>query len=422
MRIRDRIIISQRNLLRSKLRTFLTISAVLIGTFTISLTNGVGNGIKSYVDRELGNVGAENTLIIQPRNDSDNPVSSDVQEYDPDRQLGMFNQTLLGPDDIREVQQIRGVDKVIPELNVQVEYLGVGEKKFQATVGQYIENFNIQLQSGSYLDLNRKDMIMIPMRYVDPLGLGSAEEAIGKNITLGYKDVNGRIVEKELIIAAVTAQSLLGSATSYISNGLLMDINNDQTRGVAGLSERYPALVVSHDPAYSDEEVESLKQIFSANGYNAQTIQDAIGTINTVINGILIVLNVFGIIALLAATFGIVNTLLMAVTERTSEIGLMKALGANRTTIFSIFAMEAASIGFWGALLGIGISMILAPIVNNIATNNFLQDFVGFKLLAFPFLPSLGIFLGIILLAFLAGTLPSIKASKQDPISALRYE
>src|SRR3989338_8835196 len=107
------------------------------------------------------------------------------------------------------------------------------------------------------------------------------------------------------------------------------------------------------------------------------------GTIGTVINGILIVLNVLGLITLLAAAFGIVNTLLMSVNERTSEIGLMKALGANRKTIFSIFAFEAASIGFWGALLGVVVSIIIGGIVSNIATQSFLKDFEGFELVAF---------------------------------------
>ena len=140
------------------------------------------------------------------------------------------------------------------------------------------------------------------------------------------------------------------------------------------------------------------------------------------INGILLVLNIFGAIALLAATFGIVNTLLMAVNERTSEIGLMKALGANRKTIFTIFAVEAASIGFWGGLLGILGSIGIGAIANHVATNTFLKNFVGLKLLSFPILPLLGILAGVILLAFLAGALPSLKASKLDPIKALRYE
>src|SRR5207248_3301580 len=123
---------------------------------------------------------------------------------------------------------------------------------------------------------------------------------------------------------------------------------------------------------------------------------EQIGTIGTVINTILIVLNMFGAITLLAATFGIVNTLLMSVNERTSEIGLFKALGAKRRTIFSIFAIEAASIGFWGALLGVLVSIGIGSIASNIATQTFLKNFVGFQLVSFPILASLTVLFGIV--------------------------
>ena len=136
----------------------------------------------------------------------------------------------------------------------------------------------------------------------------------------------------------------------------------------------------------------------------------------------LVVLNVFGAIALLAATFGIVNTLLMAVNERTSEIGLMKALGADRKTIFTIFSLEAGSIGFWGSLSGIVMSIIVGLIANEYASRNFLKDFVGFDLFAFPFFTFFGILVGGVVLALIAGALPSLRASRLDPIRALRYE
>ena len=82
------------------------------------------------------------------------------------------------------------------------------------------------------------------------------------------------------------------------------------------------------------------------------------GMFKTVIDGIVLVLNAFAIIALLAASFGIVNTLLMSVQERTREIGLMKAMGMGSGKVFGLFSLEAAFIGFLGSAIGVGVAML----------------------------------------------------------------
>jgi putative ABC transport system permease protein len=422
MRINDIISIAQANLVRAKLRTFLTVGAVFIGVLTISLTNGVGNGIRAYVNDQLGNVGVEHTLFVQAKQSQQNPVATDVTVYDPNRKIGNFNVALLGVDDAARIQGLAGVQKVTPLRDPHIEYITAGGEKYQATATQYIEGLNIKMAAGKTIQPGQVYSITIPIRYVEPLGLGSPEKAVGQTVTLAYKDITGVLQQRQVTIAGVQEQSLIGGADNNISAELSREIYDSQTRGVSGFADRYMGVLVHHDPSLTTEEVDALKKKLGDMNYNARTIKEQIGIISQVIDGILLVLNVFGVIALIAATFGIVNTLFMAVNERTSEIGLMKALGANRRAIFSIFAVEAASIGFWGGLLGILASMGIGVIVNRVVTHTFLKNLVGLKLLAFPILPSIGILIGVIVLAFLAGALPALKASKLDPIKALRYE
>lgn len=422
MRIRDLIKTSQSNLFRSKLRTALTIIAVFVGTFTVSLTNGVGNGVKSYIDKQLGNVGVKNAFVVQAKSPQSNPLSSDVVKYDPSIKTGNFDAPLLTPADIAKIKFIKNVKNVIPNYNMRIEYIQANGDKYVAMASQYINGFNLDMASGRVISSSNPDEVTIPIRYVSPLGLGSAQDAVGKKLVVGYKNSKGLVVENTLTIVGVQQESVLGSSSIYITTDTAKLIQADQTEGIANLTDVYPAVLVEFDQNLSTDERDSLKGLLLANNYTAQTIQDQIGTFSKIIGGISAGLNVFGIIALFVAAFGIINTLLMSVNERTSEIGLMKALGANSRTVFGIFSIEAASIGFWGALIGIGASVGIGAIVNRYASTHFLKDFVGFHLLEFPLVSSVAILVGIVVMAFLAGTLPSIKASRLDPIKALRYE
>lgn len=152
------------------------------------------------------------------------------------------------------------------------------------------------------------------------------------------------------------------------------------------------------------------------------TVEDTIGIIKQVIDAITAVLNFFAAIALLAASFGIINTLLMAVQERTREIGLMKAMGLGRNKIFLLFSIEAVLIGFWGSLLGSLAGIGIGQVVNRIARDSFLKDLPGFNLTVFSPQSVAVIMLIIMTIAFIAGTLPARRASQKDPIEALRYE
>ena len=149
---------------------------------------------------------------------------------------------------------------------------------------------------------------------------------------------------------------------------------------------------------------------------------DQIGTFQSVIDGIILVLNAFAVIALLAAGFGIINTLLMSVQERTREIGLMKAMGMSGGRIFALFSTEAVFIGFLGSAIGAGVAMLVGGIISQVLADGLLADLAGLQILTFTPGAIVTVLLLVMGIAFIAAVLPASRAARQSPIDSLRYE
>lgn len=431
MRYRDIILSANSNLRKSKLRTFLTVTAVVIGAFTLTMTNGLGDGIRSYVNVQLGNVGAKDSLFITAKDQSKEQSQSNngLTEYNPDRQK-VQQQTSNGPPansymtekDIVKIGEIDGINSVVKTYTLTPLYMTAGERKFDTSVDQYIDGFNLDLDAGRVVNNNSANEITIPQKYLQPLGLGNdAQQAVGKTLTFAFVDTNGQPFMAETKIVGVQRDTLIGSSGINASATWVKGIYAQQNPSAPNPT-KFIYLIAKFDPAKGQKETDALKARLSDAGYDANTIQDQIGVVNKILNGVTIALNIFGAIALLAASFGIINTLFMSVQERTREIGLMKALGMGRAKIFTLFSLEAILIGFWGSLIGIVLANIAGRIINQVASKTFLKDFEGFKLLAFPPKSMLLVLVIIMVIAFLAGALPARRAARKDPIEALRYE
>ena len=432
MKISDLIGSGIANTFRSRTRTSLTVLAIFVGAFTLTITTGLGTGINRYIDDTVASIGANDAMTVTKVSDSETTsVASGPQEYDPDSVTtgngpAASAVELLSPSDIDEIAAIDGIIDVEPITSLQLDYVQHADgTPYVASAGALVPGQSVQLSDGVEPDDDSEDaQVTIPISFVEPLGLDETD-AVGQDITIALTDGEFTQHTVEARIVGVAEESLAGlGATSLILNeSLESELLDLQTIGLpADQLDRWAQATAQFDDAMTTVQIDALKDRLAEAGFSGSTTADDLGAFTTVIDTIVLILNIFAAIALLAAGFGIVNTLLMSVQERTREIGLMKAMGMGGGRVFTLFSVEAAFIGFLGSAIGVAIAMVVGTAASSVLGSALLSDLPGLTVVAFdPATIALTVLL-IMGVAFLAGTLPAARAARKNPVDALRYE
>ncbi|MET0782155.1 MAG: ABC transporter permease [Microbacterium sp.] len=434
MRTVDLVGSAVSNTFRSKTRTILTILAIFVGAFTLTLTSGLGTGINAYIDDTVTSIGASDVMTITKTPEGATGIAADGPvEYNPDAVAsdlpGPPGSTVvaLTPTDLDTLAAIDGVLDVQATRSISPDFIQFdGGNKYVVGVGSLIAGQSIPLVTGAAPDDNAADMqLVLPVSYVEPLGLGDDDSAIGQTVSIAITDAERTQHRVDATIVGIAEEGLASpTGASIVPNDALSDaLFDSQNVGIpADQVERYAQASVWFDPSATDADVSALKDRLADAGYTGTTVADQLGMFKTVIDGIVLVLNAFAIIALLAASFGIVNTLFMSVQERTREIGLMKAMGMGNGRVFSLFSIEAAFIGLLGSAIGVVIAMLAGSVLSTALSGSLLADLPGLTLIAFDPVSILVIVVVVMAIAFLAGTLPAARAARADPVDSLRYE
>ena len=429
MRAIDIVATAIGNSFRSRLRTTLTVIAIFIGAFTLTITNGLGAGINNYIDSQVASIGAPDVMTVtKPVEATDATTGPKPYEASDPSQVsgGRPGSSVLAltDDDLDSIRAIDGITSVDPSVAVSPDYVEYGDAgKFQLSVSPLSAGVRIELAAGALFDKGTTDLqIILPTTYIDTLGFSSDKDAVGKTVTIGITNALREQTTVEATVVGVQEPTLFGASPS-LNEPLTTALYDAQNVGIpADSTNQYGSATAHFDPDSTDAQIATIKRNLVDAGYSGTTVADQIGTFQSVIDGIILVLNAFAIIALLAAGFGIINTLLMSVQERTREIGLMKAMGMSGGRIFALFSTEAVFIGFLGSAIGAGVAMLVGGVISRVLANGLLKDLAGLQILTFTPAAIGTVLLLVMGIAFVAAVLPASRAARQSPIDSLRYE
>ena len=434
MRLTDIIKRANHNLWRNRSRTILTTLAITVGSLTIMLTVGINAGVNGYIDKQVESTGGNDIIEVMPKGIADRMSSmmtlgaTEVQEYRSNQ--GQSQQVSLTDRDLAGIKRLKGVKLAKLSDLLYPSYITRDRdeaKKYKLTVGPLAaSSIKLDLAAGRSVRIDGSEAeAILPDRYLEPLGFSSAKQAIGQMVRVGVPHrLGGQIDEVKIRIVGVQNQSIVGFGRVFLNDAAGRLIRSAYLTGMPeALQSQHGLIIIQVKPGYeSKEKLAQIKQGLTNMGYSSISEDDYISSIKLFFNAITVILTIFGVIALITASIGIVNTLLMSVQERTREIGLMKAMGLSSGRIFALFSLEAVSLGFWGGMLAAGLAVVIKQTVNPWAGRNFLSGLPGFNLIELNPLYVGAIVVIVMVVAFLAGTLPAKRATKQDPIQALRYE
>jgi len=446
------------SLSNAKVRTLLTSLAIAVGAFTLTLTLAATAGANHYAD-QLVKSNFDPAVLLVTKDDrlfgQDPSGFNKPQEYDDTQTSGIGPRDIqlkrLTQDDIRKIEKTTGVTSVTPTYPVQVQYITrPNQKKYIASVDTYNPGQRPDVASGKLPEGEKQladGTILLPESYIPTLGFKTSEAAIGQVVIAqlqrptkvdpakiehifltqgasGLQNLQSYETETDTFtISGVTRKSstaLQAAASLFINSTDAARLSSFTTLGTENY-QKYVTAQVRVEGGDQKVNRDAAKELLKKQGYQVETVEDIQKILLQIISILQGIVSGFGVIALIAAVFGIINTQYISVLERTREIGLMKALGMRGLDIGWLFRIEAAWIGFLGGVIGAGLAFAVGTGLNPWLTQQ-LGLGAGNDLLIFQVLPIAFLIVGLMLVAILAGWLPARKAAKLDPIEALRTE
>ncbi|HWS55983.1 MAG TPA: ABC transporter permease [Pyrinomonadaceae bacterium] len=411
--IYENLVMAMQTLRGNKLRSFLTVIGVMIGVITVMLIASIISGIDEQVKKEIESFGTRSIF---------------VSKYQPGIQIGRRSREErmrkeLTYDDAIAIGQLPAVEVSVPFLDITNNFFGQKIKvatkgktseavRLEGTLPDYMRAGTEVLREGRFFSQFENDsnqrVAVVRGQVAEDFFPGL--DPIGQTIDIGGQEfrVIGIIEKREQLFG--------GSGSNDINNGIFVPFN--VARKLKPNADDILVLAVAR-PGQIDEAKDQITDLLRVrrqvgygepNNFGMATADSIIDQFRSITGGVAIAMVAISSVGLMVGGIGVMNIMLVSVTERTREIGVRKALGARRKDILWQFLIEAMTLTGAGGLIGLGIGWLLTLVVKLL-----LPSYVPLWAPVLGFVASVGI--GLIF-----GLWPAWKAARLDPIEALRYE
>jgi putative ABC transport system permease protein len=397
MNLYQTFLLALKNILSSKVRAFLTMLGIIIGVSGVMVIIGMGNGMENYMKDSFKSLGTDLLTVTIVGTGTSEKVTPD----------DMYALVAGNPESLRDVSPIvnvSGSGKIGNETLAETSITGVSEsydsmKTFELESGRFLQ----------YADILSRNNVCVVGSYIAKMWLGG--DAVGKTIRLNGANFT--------IIGALAEESESEEGGSDDAGSL--PYTTAARMSSTGMIASYNFQIVSEDNVAEAKETvgDALYKVFGTeDAYRIISMSEILDMMTTMLNVMVAVLAAIAAISLVVGGIGIMNIMLVSVSERTREIGIRKALGAKQRYILQQFVIEAATLSALGGVVGIVFGYLLSALATVI-----LKQALDPNLAVTPSLDAILLAVGIsAAIGILFGYLPARKAARLNPIDALRYE